>query len=817
MDFSSEEFAVILEAEYRGRYPYKISQVSVDSRSFCIPQCTVFFAMDGIHSRGADYISYMYEEGVRNFVVKQLPAETSHFEQTNFYVVNDVRLALQKLAIHHRRSLKAVLVGITGNRGKSHVKEYLYQLLSVTDNIFRSPRSYNSQIGVPLSVLLIENDCKIAIIEAAVSEKGNMEKLEPIIFPKIGIFTGAGDKYIDNFSSQRAQVDEYFTLFRHTESIICNIDQEVVKNGIAYMGLAEKIFTWSLKNSNVDLFISSIVEENSSPQLIYAYKGTEHKLTVPLATSEDVLNVIPCIAYLLLNQVSPVEIEALVTRLQPIKLQIEAKEGNNDCLVIEDSYTCDVSSFEMALDFQERHFNERLKEKVVVLFADSDYYADNIGQFIESAIRYHINRILWVGVKVLISTSQVQVLFFDDQFALQAYIRKEEPFQTASVLVHGSGRYVHDLSAVISKRSHETVMEVSLSAIRKNLKLYRDRLPYTSKLICMVKADAYGMGAIEVSKTLQDARVDYLAVALADEGKELRLNGIKTPIMVMNPEPDAINSLIDYHLEPEIFNFEILRDLVSVLSVENVSGFPIHIKLDTGMHRLGFQEEELSQLISILKKNRSILTPVSMFSHFACSDMLDMNDFTKEQTNRFLCMTDTIQSAFQHKILRHLCNTAGIERFPSAHFEMARLGLGLYGVNPINNELLNNVATLKSRILSIKTLSATETVGYGRRGILKQPSRIAAIPIGYADGLNRLLGNRRGYCLVHGEKAPYVGNICMDICMIDVTNIDCRIGDEVEVFGEQLPVSVLADILGTIPYEVFTLVSLRTKRIYTDN
>jgi len=512
------------------------------------------------------------------------------------------------------------------------------------------------------------------------------------------------------------------------------------------------------------------------------------------------------------------EITERMAHLEPIAMRLEVKEGKNGCVLINDSYNSDLASLDIALDFMSRRSEDKGRKRTLIL---SDLL--ETGQTPKLLYRQVADLVQNRGVDKIIGVGE-EIRSAASRFDMEKYFFRTTEELLASdligqlrnevVLVKGSRSFhFDDISDRLELKVHETILEINLNALVNNLNHYRSYLKPDTKMVCMVKASAYGAGSYEIAKTLQDHRVDYLAVAVADEGSDLRKAGITSSIIIMNPELTAFKTMFDYKLEPEVYSFHLLNELIKAAEKEGVTNFPIHIKLDTGMHRLGFAPQDIPELIARLKRQTSVI-PRSVFSHLVGSDSAQFDAFTRRQIETFENVSEELQEAFPHKILRHICNTAGIERYPGAQFDMVRLGLGLYGVNPFTNRMLHNVSTLKTTILQVREVPQEDSVGYSRKGRLNRDSRIAAIPIGYADGLNRRLGNGHAYCLVNGQKAPYVGNICMDVCMIDVTDIDCREGDKVIIFGDELPVTVLADALDTIPYEILTSVSNRVKRIY---
>lgn len=510
-----------------------------------------------------------------------------------------------------------------------------------------------------------------------------------------------------------------------------------------------------------------------------------------------------------------------MAQLEPIAMRLEVKEGKNNCLIINDSYNSDLSSLDIALDFHYRRSLQKGLKRTLILSdlletgQNTSTLYRRVSQLISSK---QVQRLIGVGKNLMNEFSKFSTIekdFFNNtEDLIEAIQLGRIKFNHESILLKGARRFGFEkVLEEIELKRHETILEVDLNALIDNLNYYRDQLQPKTKIMCMIKAAAYGAGSYEVAKTLQDRKVDYLGVAVADEGAELRKVGITSSIIIMNPEVSAFKQMFQYSLEPEVYSFHLLDSLLNAAEKEGITNFPIHIKIDTGMHRLGFMADDMPELVNRLK-NQNALIPKSIFSHLVGSDSDVFDDFTKDQISLFDKAATELQAAFSHKIIRHICNSAGIERFPEAHYDMVRLGIGLYGVHPSNKPILKNVNTLKTTILQIKDLDKIETVGYSRKGVLTRNSRIAAIPIGYADGLNRKLGNHNGFCLVNGQKASYIGNICMDVSMIDVTDIPCKEGDEVIIYGNDLPAEVLAEKLGTIPYEIIANISTRVKRVY---
>lgn len=820
MRYTIENVTALIGARRFGHSATQVEWLLTDSRSLVFPETTLFFALRTKVGDGHRYVADLYRRGVRNFVVGTLPAEReTAFPDANFLQVMSPLKALQRLAERHREEHDIPVIGVTGSNGKTVVKEWLYQLLSPTLHVTRSPKSYNSQVGVPLSVCLLGEHSEIGIFEAGISQPGEMAALRAIIQPTIGVMTNIGPAHQENFESVEEKCHEKLSLFQDAKVLVYCADDAVVDECVATSLLRGERLAWSRRNPSAALFVSAVETLERGTRITYRFHGAEATMTIPFTDDASTVNCIHCLAVLLSLNFSAEEIASRMKRLEPVAMRLEVIQGVRNCTLINDTYNSDAASLDIALDFMARRPEIQNKQKVLIL---SDMFQTGLpatelyAKVAELLNRRAIDHFIGVGPEISHAHSLflMKKSFFPSGEAL-ADSGLLDTLHDSLVLIKGSRPFGFEkITAALSLRVHETTLHVNLDALAGNLNYYRSFMKPETKMVCMVKASAYGAGSVEVAKTLQDRGVNYLAVAVADEGAELRRAGITAGIIVMNPEMTAFKTLFDYELEPEVYNFKLLDALIKAAEKEGIQGFPVHIKLDTGMHRLGFDPRlDLPALIDLLHHQTSVI-PRSVFSHFVGSDSPDFDAFSARQFALFDEASKTLQAAFSHKILRHICNSAGIERFPERHLDMVRLGLGLYGIDPIDNRSLQNVTTLRTTILQIRECPKGDSVGYSRRTVLERDSRIAAIPIGYADGLNRHLGNRRGYCLVNGQRADYVGNICMDVCMIDVTDTDCREGDTVEIFGDNLPPAELARLLDTIPYEILTSVSDRVKRIY---
>ena len=816
-----------------GTAPATIDWLLTDSRSLSFPEETLFFALPAKRNTGANYIPELIARGVRNFVVSEEDFSKEELGMKhegqgsaegnvslNYLVVPSPLKALQRLAEQHRGKFGIPVVGITGSNGKTVVKEWLHQLLGNERRIVRSPRSYNSQIGVPLSVWQMDEDSELAIFEAGISEPGEMRALQNIIKPTIGILTNIGGAHQENFFTLQEKCMEKLTLFKDCDVVIYNGDDEFISNCVAKSMLSAREIAWSCKDMERPLYISKIEKKEDGTLISYRYLDMDNSFTLPFIDDASIENSLHCLAACLYLMLPAEQITERMATLEPVAMRLEVKEGKNGCLLINDSYNSDLGSLDIALDFLYRR-SQSVGLKRTLILSDILETGQNVPtlyrQVAQLVASRGIERIIGVGEDISLCADRFNMerdFFPDTPSLIKAIESGKLKLENEIILIKGARKFGFDaLTELIEKKVHETILEVNLGAMVANLNHYRSYLKPETKMVCMVKASAYGAGSYEIAKTLQEHRVDYLAVAVADEGSELRKAGITANILIMNPEMTAFKTMFDYKLEPEVYSFHLLEALIREAEKEGIANFPIHVKIDTGMHRLGFAPEEMPLLIDRLRRQNAVIVK-SVFSHLVGSDSPLFDSFTRRQIETFEKAAGELQAAFPHKILRHICNSAGIERFPGAQFDMVRLGIGLYGINPIDNSVMHNVSTLKTTILQIHDVSEDETVGYSRKGHLTRLSRIAALPIGYADGLNRHLGNGHCYCMVNGQRAYYVGNICMDVCMIDVTDIDCKEGDTVEIFGDHLPVTVLSDALETIPYEVLTSVSGRVKRIY---
>ena len=809
-----------------------------DSRNLAFAEQTLFFAIQTAKGDGHRYIPQLYQQGVRAFVVTQ---SNEDFRNTCpegwFFVVNDTLAALQKLAAAHRSQFHDIpVIGITGSNGKTIVKEWLYQLLCPYRHIVRSPRSYNSQIGVPLSVWQLDDDCDLAIFEAGISQPGEMEKLEPIIQPTIGILTNIGTAHDAGFESHQQKLIEKLQLFRNCDVIIYNADIPGINDALELAGVGARSMAWTCRRKDAQVQVVNIERSSTSTKVDFLFLGWEASFTIPMTDDASFENAMQCLCLMIFLAIPPETITQRMSLLSPLAMRLEVMEGKKGCMLINDVYSNDLTSLQAALEFQKRRNVPSLSNTLILSDIpqaplDGRNLCRKLAQFCQV---YDIRKLILVGPESMHNShmhlqelSNLGLHIVTDFYETTDQLLESDEmhrFQNELILVKGARAYQFErISDELQLRRHETILQVDLDAIVHNLNSYRRHLKPETKLTCMVKAFGYGTGSYELAKTLQDQNVDYLAVAVADEGAELRRQGIGTRIMVMNPEMSAFRTIIENRLEPEIYSFRLLDAFVAEAQRMGVTGYPVHIKIDSGMHRLGFQYPEMNELISKLKAQNAI-TVRSVFSHFATADDPQQEAFVHEQKRRFDQCADLLRSAFPQRILRHICNSAGIEVFPQYQMEMCRLGIGLYGfeASPLVNMELQPVASLRTTILQIKDIPASETIGYMRNGRLSRDSRIAMVPIGYADGYDRRLGNGNSRMFVisnsgttAGRLCPTVGNVCMDVTFLDVTDCpEAHEGSEVEVFGRYLPLQYISNQLGTITYEVLSTISSRVKRVY---
>ena len=820
--YSMQHIAEIVNGQLFGANSERqISDLLIDSRQLIVAEQALFFALVSARNDGHKYVKELYGKGVRAFVVTHLP-ETPCPDAT-FIVVEDTLKALQALAAHHRGQFNIPVIGITGSNGKTIVKEWLFQMLSHDFNIVRSPKSYNSQFGVPLSVWQMNENNTLGIFEAGISEPNEMESLRDIIAPTIGVLTNIGQAHEENFISPIQKAGEKLNLFTKADALVYCMDYSEIQQVVSRSSLTSKLrlFTWSRKFTEADLFVTAVTKDTQSARIDCVWHGEPHEFVIPFSDEASIENALHCIALCLLLDYAPQTIAERLKTLTTVAMRLEIKAGMNDCTLINDYYNSDVNSLSIALDVMRQ---QQQHQHNVVILSDILQSGRNEVDLYTTIADLLKNK----GVEMLIgigdaltrqaSRFEMESHFFPSvaDFLLHFPFSK---FNHQTILLKGARAFEFEhISNELQEKAHETVLEINFNHLVSNLNHYRSKIKPDTKLMVMVKAFGYGSGNLEVSNVLQFHNVDYLTVAFADEGVELRRAGINLPIMVMSPEVNSYDNIIKYHLEPEVFSFrnlECIEKAIANLALPEAHPVNVHIKLDTGMHRLGFAFDELPELIQRIKAN-PMLHVKSVFSHLATADNPAEDAFTLSQIHNFEMGSQMIVEAFEHKVLRHILNTAGITRFPQYQFDMVRLGIGLYGVptSEADKGALQPVVSLKTTINQIKRIPAGDSIGYNRRGRAENDMRIGIVPIGYADGLSRLLGNGNGKFYVNGQQAPVVGDICMDMCMLDLTHVEASEGDTVVIFDAEHDIADIAKACQTIPYEILTRVSQRVKRVY---
>ncbi|MFO8234103.1 MAG: bifunctional UDP-N-acetylmuramoyl-tripeptide:D-alanyl-D-alanine ligase/alanine racemase [Bacteroidales bacterium] len=815
--YTTSGIARILRGELISNSDPVVRHIIFDSRKIISSENALFIAIIGQRHDGHDYIPEMYKKGVRNFLVSKKFKNFDRFQGANFIIVPNPLGAFQQLASYHRNQFGYPVVGVTGSNGKTIIKEWIYHALSEKFNIIRSPKSYNSQIGVPLSVWNMTNEYDLGVFEAGISIPGEMQRIQNIIRPEIGIFSNIGEAHQENFENIIQKIREKLEFFIEAEVIIyCKDHENIHREIIDHEELKDKrLLTWSA-NYDADLQIDSIEKEGNKTRIIAYYEDQNVDIEIPFIDNGSIENAIHIWLLLLHLGLDNEYIKSKMLNLPVIAMRLEMKRGVNHCTLINDSYNSDIGSLNIAINML--HQQNQHKKKTVILSdilqsgrSNEDLYAD-VDDLMN---RYHVNRLIGIGHAI---AQQAEVFDVDSEFytSTEQFISylSTSKFQDEAILLKGSRDFHFEkISNLLEEKVHQTVLEIDLDAMLSNLNYFRSRLQSDTNVMAMVKAFSYGSGTYEIANMLQYHKVDYLGVAFTDEGIALREAGIGLPIIVMSPEEESFELMIEYELEPEIYNLRVLEQFNNEVGRMGKEEYPVHLKIDTGMNRLGFKSYETDQLIESINLVKH-LKVISIFSHLAASEDPEQDDFTNAQIKQFDELSNRIIQELGYPVLRHILNSAGIERFPSAQFDMVRLGIGLYGISAVDSEHLQNISTFKSTVTQIKNVSKGETIGYGRAGKANKRKTIAVIPVGYADGLRRGLSNGVGRLYINGHYVPIVGSICMDMCMVDVTGCNVDEGDEAVIFGDEIPVSELAEKLNTIPYEIFTGISNRVKRIY---
>lgn len=796
-----------------------IKHLLFDSRRLIFPSESLFFALSGKRQDGHDFIEEVYKKDVRAFVVSK-KIKTEKFPAADFILVENVLEALQNIAKNHRQKITLPVIGITGSNGKTIIKEWLFQLLDTDKRVVRSPKSFNSQIGVPLSVWQIEEADEIGIFEAGISRTEEMKNIAPIIHCDIGIFTNIGSAHSEGFEDIFEKIEEKLKLFKFAKTIIFSEDDSRLSRAIRKKYNRRELISWSLEGAKfADLKISK--KEVLSRKTIFDadFRGEKFQIKIPFTDAASIENAMHCWTTMLHLGYSPEVIEKRILELRPQAMRLEMKAAVNNCILLNDSYNNDLTALQIALDFMEQQAGNRTRTIILSDILQTGLPPKELYKTVANLLaEKEISSVIGIGKEIAILGEFLpKKTVFKNFEATDSFLQNidNRQFSNEAILVKGARPFGFErIAARLSQKAHKTVLEINLNALKHNLNVFAERLKPGVKLLVMVKAAGYGSGSVEVARLLQFQKVDYLAVAYADEGVELRRAGIQLPILVLNPEEATFDSLIRYDLEPEIYSISLLKNFLSVLGFSKK--IKVHLKIDTGMSRLGFSEQELPALIEILKKETRISVQ-SIFSHLAASEDEKEDDFSKKQFRRFQKSADELTEAIGYRPMQHILNSAGIVRFPEFQLDMVRLGIGIYGIDGSKeiSEKLQTVMTLKATISQIKNIKKGATVGYGRKGIVEKNMKIGTISIGYADGLLRAAGNGQFSILVSNKFAPTFGNICMDMSMIDLSEIpEAREGDEAIIFGKKSAVEKLADCYGTITYEVFTNISQRVKRVY---
>ncbi len=825
MSYTIQEIANAVNGELKFGFfqGEKIDNILIDSRQINAPHKSIFVALISDKNDGHQYLQNAYEKGVRNFLISDNKF-SKQLTNANFIIVPNTLISLQQLATTHRNKFNLKTIGITGSNGKTIIKEWLFELLNESYFTVKSPKSYNSQIGVPLSIWQIHKDHQLGIFEAGISTTNEMEKIAPIIHCDVGIFTNIGAAHSQGFDSIEQKVAEKMKLFQFAKTIIYCKDHPEIQNTIQSID-SNKLFSWSFeKSANLEITKKETTEYNNT-LLTALYQGANIQINIPYTDEAYVENAIHCWACCLHLGIENNVIQQRISQLQPLAMRLEMKNGINNSYLINDSYNSDLDSLKIALDFLSQQAGNNSKTIIISDIPQSGISSTQLYQKIaDLMIEKNVSKVIGIGnqitniVDYLPANIEQQFFYSTDQF-IQKLIDPNytKEFANQYILIKGARVFqLEKVSAFLANKIHETVFEINLNAIAHNLKFFKSRLNADTKMMVMIKASAYGSGSTEVARLLDYNGVDYFATAYPDEGIQLRKEGIKTPIMVLNAAVHSFDAMLRYDLEPEIYSHRQLDQLIEFTNSKSNANFNIHLKIDTGMHRLGFEEKNIPSLVKKLKNNSAIKVN-SIFSHLAASEDKNEDKFTNQQIQIFEKIYTQITTEIGYKPMRHLLNSPGIIRFPQYQMDMVRLGIGLYGLDMSQTieDQLEIVHTLKATISQIREVNKGETIGYNRKELATSKLKIATISIGYADGLPRLAGHRKYFVFIHNQLKPIVGSVCMDMCMVDITGEDqIKEGDDVIIFGKNPSVKKLAEIAQTIPYEIFTNISERVKRVY---
>jgi alanine racemase len=814
---NSADIESITQGELAGRTDLCVTELLTDSRHFSFSEGLAFFAIRGVNHDGHKFIDQLFKRGVRIFIVESFPSDLINYYDCAFIKVRNTIEALQNLAAYKRKQFGGKVIGITGSTGKTIVKEWLAEIMALVLPVVRSPKSYNSQLGVPVSVWKLDKPYKVGIIEAGISFPGEMEKLRAVIDPDIGVFTNIGDAHQENFHDLESKASEKIKLFTNVSGIVYCRDHKIIHDLIARNEIfnSKNLIDWSLKDKKATVFIVKETLPTGKTALDIRFNGVNNSFIIPFNDRASIENAITVAVVCHTLGLETDIIRKGLAGLVAVAMRMELKNGINSCQLIEDYYNSDPGSLGMALDYLKSQ-NNRKRTLILSDFVQSgrnekELYSE-IGKLIEQT---GIERFIGIGKALKENHSFFKKgsgFFYSTDEFIHSF--SASSFRNETILLKGARLFEFEkISKLLQQQVHQTVLEIDLDAVSHNLNEFRRLLSDSTRIMVMVKAFAYGAGSSEIANLLEYHRVDYLAVAYADEGVELRESGVTLPIMVMNPVSSAFELMIKHNLEPEIYSISQLVRFTDIAARHGLIDYPVHIKIDSGMHRLGFLPDETEKLISLLKIRES-LKVVSVFSHLAASEDFQFDDLTKKQVDVFLKAALSIEMALGYSFMRHILNSSGIVRFPDYQFDMVRPGIGIYGIGNFGSLNLRPVGRFITRISQVKKIPAGEPVGYGFADISDRERLIAILPVGYADGLNRKLGNRNGTLFIKNKRAPIIGNVCMDMCMADVTSLNAQEGDEAEIFGENIRVEEMAESCETIPYEILTSIPSRVKRVF---
>jgi alanine racemase len=811
------DIAKIVNGSLSGKQDLVIFDLVTDSRQMTFPEGMTFFAIRGKNHDGHHFIGNLYQKGIRAFIVEALPADMARYSDAAFVLTNNTISALQLLAAYKRENFKSPVIAVTGSAGKTVVKEWLADILGLSVPVIRSPKSYNSQVGVPLSVWKLDEKYKLGIFEAGISLPGEMGKLQKVINPDIGVITNIGDAHSENFTDNKTKAKEKLKLFVNTSLLIYCSDQELVKKLMQEDKnlRSKKLIDWSCENKSAAIFVRKIQQPGNHTLVKMNYLGKTNDFIIPFTDRASIENAITVISVCLALETDPEIVRKGLAGLVSVAMRMEMKTGINSCQLIEDYYNSDPGSLGMALDYLRGQKNRKttlILSDFMQSGRDEKELYNEVADLIKKS---EIDKFIGIGPALTrnsISFNKSSSFYYSTEEFIMKF--NAAGFRNEMILLKGARKYEFEkIGKLLELQIHQTVLEINLDAIAHNLNEFRRHLDPGTRIMAMVKAFAYGAGPAEIAGLLEYHRVSYLGVAYADEGVELRNAGVTLPVMVMNPDPSSFDLIIKYDLEPEIYSIQSLMEFSDIASKHGIVHYPVHIKIDSGMHRLGFMPEDIPELIARIKTLESIRV-ISVFSHLAASEDPEFDQFTHHQAEVFLNAVSQIKEATGYSFLRHICNSAGIVRFPQYQFEMVRPGIGMYGAGEFNGLNLKPAGRFKTRISQVKKIPGGEPVGYGCADVSDEERVIGILPVGYADGLNRKLGNRNGSILINNKRVPIIGNVCMDMCMVDITGLDAKVGDEAEIFGENIRIDEIASKCQTIPYEILTSIPGRVKRIF---